>query len=205
MMNLLDKYKSRIPKIPDKLELDKLDNKKIFLIVLICSVIVYIDFTFVIKLQLRGMRNLTPKIVTLRKDIDKLAKDLATLQDLKNRQAETKQKIGATKLKEIISDDEIPLLLQVISDVAHKNKVKIMQINTARDAKAQEETIAGEKLVPITIKLDLSCTYHSLGSFINALENARQFIELQEMKIMRNPGDYFLENVTLVLKTYVKK
>jgi Tfp pilus assembly protein PilO len=198
MINLLDK--SRILNL-----IGKLDNKKIFLLMLICAIILYLDLNFFIKLQLQAIRTMTPKITKLKKDIDNLAKDLAKVQDLKNRQSKDKQQMGVSKPKEIISEDQTPLLLQAISDLANKNKVKITQINTTTDAKAQEEVIAGEKLSPITIKLDLTCNYHSLGSFINDLENTKQFIELQEIKIARNPSDYFLENTNLVLKTYAKK
>lgn len=198
MINLLDK--SRILNL-----IGKLDNKKIFLLMLICAIILYLDLNFFIKLQLQAIRTMTPKITKLKKDIDNLAKDLAKVQDLKNRQSKDKQQMGVSKPKEIISEDQTPLLLQAISDLANKNKVKITQINTTTDAKAQEEVIAGEKLSPITIKLDLTCNYHSLGSFINDLENTKQFIELQEIKIARNHSDYFLENTNLVLKTYAKK
>ena len=80
-----------------------------------------------------------------------------------------------------------------------------MQINTSKDAKVQEEVMAGERLLPVIITLDLTCGYHSLGSFINALENAGQYIDVQDMKIIRDPHNYLLQNVNLVLKTYAKK
>jgi Tfp pilus assembly protein PilO len=203
MINLLNKLP--ILKIKDKLDLVKLDNKKIFLLVLVSLLILYIDFTSIIKLQLKAINSLTPKITKLKRDINNLAIDLKTIQDLKNIKTPDKQRVGVAGAKKIISEDEIPLLLQTISDIANKNKVKIIQINTAGYTKAQEEIIVGEKLSSISIKLDLSGNYHSLGSFINNFENASQFMELQEMKIVRSPSDYFIENASLVLKVYVRK
>ncbi len=189
----------------NKLNELKLDNKKIFLIVLACLLILYIDFTFIIKLQLQGIRTLTPKVIKMKKDIDNLAKDLSSMQDLERKAGRDKAQIESLRPKEIISEDKILLLLQEISDLANKNKVKIMQINTPRDKKAPEEIIAGERLSPIIITLDLTCGYHSLGTFINALENARQFIDVQDMKIIRDPRNYLLLNANLILKTYAKK
>jgi len=189
----------------NKLNELKLDNKKIFLIVLACLLILYIDFTFIIKLQLQGIRTLTPKVIKMKKDIDNLAKDLSSMQDLERKAGKDKAQIESLRPKEIISEDKILLLLQEISDLANKNKVKIMQINTSRDKKAPEEIIAGERLSPIIITLDLTCGYHSLGTFINALENARQFIDVQDMKIIRDPRNYLLLNANLILKTYAKK
>lgn len=189
----------------NKLNELKLDNKKIFLIVLACLLILYIDFAFIIKLQLQGIRTLTPKVIKMKKDIDFLAKDLSSMQDLERKAGKDKAQIESLRPKEIISEDKILLLLQEISDLANKNKVKIMQINTSRDKKAPEEIIAGERLSPIIITLDLTCGYHSLGTFINALENARQFIDVQDMKIIRDPRNYLLLNANLILKTYAKK
>ncbi len=189
----------------NKLNELKLDNKKIFLIAFVGLLILYVDFAFIMKLQLQGIITLTPKIIKLKKDVDNLAKDLSLMQDLERKASKDKAQIGALKPKEIISENKILLLLQEVSELANKNRVKIMQINTSKDTKAQEEVIAGERLLPIIITLDLTCGYHSLGSFINALENARHFIELQDMKIIRDPHDHLLQNVNLVIKTYAKK
>ena len=183
----------------------KVDNKKIFIIVFVGALIVYMDFAFIMKLQLQGIRTLTPKIIKLKKDFDNLAKDLSWMHDLGLEAGKDKAQIGALKPKEIISEDKILLLLQKVSDLANKNRVKIMQINTSKDTKVQEEVIAGERLLPIIITLDLTCGYHSLGSFINALENAGQYIDVQDIKIIRDPRVYLLQNVNLVLKTYAKK
>jgi len=189
----------------DKLNALKLDNKKIFVIAFVGLLILYVDFAFIMKLQLQGIRTLTPKIIKLKKDVDNLTKDLSWMQDLERKASKDKTQVGTLKPKEIISEGKILLLLQEVSDLANKNRVKIMQINTSKDAKVQEEAIAGEKLSPIIITLDLTCGYHSLGSFINALENARQYIDVEDMKIIRDPRDYLLQNVNLVLKTYAKK
>lgn len=189
----------------NKLELKlKLNSKKLPLIILVSLIAIYIDYASLMKLQLQGIRTLTPKIVKLKEDINSLAKDLSRVQDLKKK-IDTKEETQIPKLKKIISEGEAPLLLQAISDMANQNKVRIMQINTLRDTKVKEEIIAAESLLPITVTLDLSCTYHSLGSFINSLENARQFMQLQDMKIIRNSRDYLLESVSLTLKTYVKR
>ena len=182
----------------------KLDNKKIFVIPLIFFVILYMDFTFLMKLQLQGIRILTPKIIQLKENTVNLDKDLSMMQGLRKK-IDDKKQTGVSNIKQIISEGEMPLLLQAISDIANQDKVRIIQINTSRDTKGKEEIIAQEKLLPITVTLDLSCTYHALGGFINSLENARQFMELEDMKIMRDPRDYFLENVNLTLKTYAKR
>lgn len=207
MKIILSKYRSFL-KVRDKLEKlgEELDKKKIFLLILLSLVILYIDFSFIIKLQLKGVRSIREKIIKIKKDIGNLNKDLAALQNLKQKQTKVEKKQEEIlKAKRIISEGQIPLLLQDISDLANRYKVKIMQIRPSKDAKAKEEVIEGEAFLPITIMLDLSCTYHSLGSFINALENTGVFIAVQDIKIRRSSDNYLSGDVDLTLKTYVKK
>lgn len=183
----------------------KLDNKKLILMALVCFMAVYIDFTLLMKLQLQPIRSVSPKIARMKKGIDNLTKDLSRLQNLERIQSIEKAKTGLKRRKEIISEDKILLLLQDISDIANKNGLKITQINTAKDPKAHEEAVAGVRLLPVIIKLDLSCRYHALVGFLSSLENAGKFIEVQEMKIARDPRNYLVENVNLILKTYARK
>ncbi len=194
MTNLLDKLKGL-----------ELDNKKMLLIALVCLLVLYLDFSFIIKLQLGGIKSSTPKITKLKKDINALAKDLSWMQDLERRQGKDKAKAAPNKGREIISEDKILVLLQEIADMSNNYNIKLTQINTSKDAKVQEEVIAGERLLPVIITLDLNCGYQSLSGFMRALENARFFIDVQDMKIVRDPHNYLLENVNLILKAYARK
>jgi Tfp pilus assembly protein PilO len=177
------------------------DIQRLFLIILVGAVVIYADYAFIIKLQLGGIGSAKTKIVKLKKDIAVLNKDLALMQQS---QGQMKQKTPL-KPKTIISEDEMTGLLQRIYNLANKNKVRIIQIRPLKDPKAKEEVMGAQKVIPMAIAMNLSCVYHSLGSFINDLENAEQFLAVQDLKIVRSPGDYMRQNVTLNLKTYVKK
>ena len=177
------------------------DTQKLFLIILVSAVVIYVDYAFIIKLQLGSIGSAKTKIIKLKKDIAALNEDLALMQQS---QGQMKQKTPL-KTKTIISEDEMTGLLQGIYNLAHKDNVRIIQIRPLKDPNAKEEVMGSEKVTPMTIAMDLSCVYHSLGSFINDLENAEQFLAVQDLKIVRSPGDYMRQNVTLSLKTYVRK
>jgi Tfp pilus assembly protein PilO len=176
------------------------DTQKLFLIVLVSAVVIYVDYAFIIKLQLGNIGGAKTKIIKLEKDIVALNKDLALMQQS---QDQMKQKTPL-KTKTIISEDEMTGLLQEIFNLANKDNVRIIQIRPLKDPKAKEEVMGSQKIMPVAIVMDLSCVYHSLGSFICDLENAEQFLAVQDLKIVRSPGDYMRQNVTLNLKTYVK-
>lgn len=192
--------------ITDLLNRLKLGKKRIFFIALAGLFILYLDFALLIRLQFRYIKNISPKIVSLKKDLGNLAKDLATMKDLQSKQTQIKQ-AGALSVKKIISEGQIPLLLQHISDIANKNHISIIQITPSKEFKAKEEKIADNttKFAPILITLNLSCSYHNLGKFINDLDNVEGFITVEEMKIIRNPGNYLHQNINLALRAYVKK
>ncbi len=186
------------------LEKIKLDKKKAVVILVAALVLVYLDYNFILSAQLKKTGAIKAQIVKLKTDIDKLHKDLASLAGEQRKQQEAGK--TATKVKRLISNGQIPLLLKEISDLANTHQVRIMQIKPEKEIKdtkaaksAKAQNITGER-----IYLDLSCDFHHLGQFLNALENSEIFLELGEMKINSLPNDYFRQNVRLELKTYVR-
>lgn len=189
-MNLLNKF--------------ELDNKKIYLIILVFIILVFLDFTFVIGRQLQNIKNIQPKIIKLKKDLDTLNRDLAKIQELKNKQAGANQK-PASKAKKIISDSETVSLLQDISEVANIDGVQIMQIRSSKETRSIQEGLSMDKFTPLIITLDLVSNYHRFGKFINDLENSQTFIAVQSFRINSQQSDYIKQRISLVLKTYVSK
>jgi Tfp pilus assembly protein PilO len=188
----------KIPQIGDL----KLDNKKIILTALGILFIVYIDYSFVIKMQLANLRDLKPKVAKLKKDIAAFNKDYAVMNSLKDNQGKT----GAAD-KQAISEDDLPDLLEYISNVGNNHTVKIMQIKSSREAKAKEDKLPhpAAKSSPVYISLDVFSSYHNLGAFINVLENSDKFIAVEDIKVSRDKNDYMRQEASLTLKTYVKK
>lgn len=192
MLNFLEKF--------------NLDNKKIILLVLASLVVVYLDFSFFIKSQLNGIKDITPKIIELKSDIGAVSKDLASMQDLKAKQDKTKQS-STVKAKKIIREEDLPDLLEYISGLANKNNIKIMQIKPSKELKTKDSAAVKEapKFSPILISLDLICVYHNLGLFLTDIENAGSLMGVEALKIESVPTNYQQERVNLVLRTYVKK
>ena len=177
------------------------DIRKLILAILVSTIVIYLDYAFIIKLQLGSIGSTKTKITELNKDIAVLNAGLALMQ---KSQDQMKQKTPL-KPKTIISEDEMTVLLQGIYNLANKDNVRIIRIRPLKDPNAKEEIMGSQKVIPMTIAMDLSCVFHSLGSFISDLENSEQFLAVQDLKIVRSAGDYMRQNVTLNLKTYAKK
>ena len=182
-----------------RLERIHLDRTRIFLIILVLAILLYVDFSFILKAQIKSIGSTASKVVILMKDITNLKRELEDL---------VKQKMpgpSLSKAKKIVPENQKQELAQHIYDTANNYQVKVIQLKPWVDPKAKDELYSKLKLVPIFITLDLSCGYHALGGFINALENGRYFVAVTDMRITRNPSDFFHRHVTLVLKAYVKR
>ena len=180
----------------------ELDSRKVILIALVCAVIIYVDFTFLIKMQFQATSNITQKIVTLKKDINILNNNLVLMQQSQDKPTTNK------KVKKMISEGQVPLLFQKISDIANKYNVKIQELKPAKDTKEAKTkgTTPAQKsdFAPTLLTLNVLSGYHELGGFLNELENADEFIAVENLKIIPQE-EGFKHSVNILLKTYVSK
>jgi len=181
----------------------QLDKQKKILIVIFSVLIIYVDTTFILKSQTAGIKSLNPKIARLKNDLLNLNRDLNNMR-AKGKQGLATEKVIARPLK-IIPDNQVSGLLQDIASLANKFDIRIGQIRPIRETINAKNAIAGDKITPILINLDLTCDYHNLGKFINELENLQVFLSVQELRISTQLPDYMKQKVALVLKTYVTK
>jgi Tfp pilus assembly protein PilO len=181
------------------------DKKKIVILIAVCLALVCLDFITLLKFQIQQIKKPSSPLKELKTDIDNLNKELATLQELKNKQKEIKT--ASTKVKKIISEEQITPFLQRISELANKNKVVMLQITPSKDITGKgKKTVEEEpKFPPLFLTLDLTCDYHDFGRFINDLENAEEFVDIDDIKIEPDKRNYLKENIKLTLRTYVKK
>jgi len=181
------------------INLPELDIKKVAVIVLFSFAFLYSDATFLLKKQFGSLRATDKKIEQLQKAISTVSKELEKMNEEKARASEKSQLKGKT----LISEEQIPSLLHTISNFANDNKVKIMQMRPVKDTAVQNPAPGTQ--IALSIIMDVSCAYHNFGKFINDLENAEQFMAVQEMRIMSRPDTDLEQTIYLILKTYVKK
>lgn len=185
-----------IKKIPIK------NNKVLILIVLVSVVIFYLDYSFVLRLQLQSINKINSNIVNKKKNVGTLHKELAEVQDLKaKRLSQGKEPV---RIKKFINEERMPLLLKEISDIANKNQVRINQIKLSKGLAQDSKQLKLEKFFCVLIALDLTAEYHKAGSFLNDLEENETYFSVEEIKITPNANDLFHQGVKLVLKTNVK-
>ena len=182
----------------------QLDKQKKILIVIFCVLIIYVDTNYILKSQTAGIKSTDQKIAKLKTDLANLQRSLEDMRVAKSKQG-TSTKKAAVRSAKILSEGQVSGLLQDISSQANKFDIQIGQIRPVREAANAKNALAGDKFITILINLDLTCSYHNLGKFINELESMPVFLSVQELKISTQLPDYMKQNVGLILKTYVTK
>jgi Tfp pilus assembly protein PilO len=196
MAGLGEKINSLKKNFLDNAALQQLDKKKIGGILFVALVLVYLDLAFLMSLQLKAIKNTGAEFKKLTAEMARFEREYD--------QSQRARADASSMAKEIISEAEIPLLLQDISDIANKNDVRILRLNPAREIKRKRGAPVTE-LNPNLIVLDMICDYHSLGVFISELENAAKFMAVEELRIIPDSSSVFQQKVNLVIKTYVRK
>ncbi|MCU0652595.1 MAG: type 4a pilus biogenesis protein PilO [Candidatus Omnitrophica bacterium] len=184
-------------------------NKKLILIAIVAVFILYADYAFVLQPQLKNINDTGVKISKKKIDIDTLLKDLVKLQEAKRKAGETESSV-LSKSKRILSDEDIPLLLNEISAIANICQIKIMQIKPVKEAVKEVKPVKvrptkTRNFTAELITLELTGEYHNFGKFINILEGNEVFLAVDDFKISPISGNYLQQNIKMVLKTYVKE
>jgi Tfp pilus assembly protein PilO len=188
--------------VQDFLKDIRADKQKLIAVALAFVVIVYVDFSFILKAQVKAISDIKVKVSKLQGDILAVKRDMSAMQ-----QNRAKEKISAPA-KKIVSEGELLSLLEQISQIAKDNSVRVSQISPqksnrpppAKPGQPQPQSA----FLAVFIKLDLACGYHSLGAFINDLENSDYAMSVEDIRIISDPGAGQKERVSLTLKTYVK-
>ena len=181
-----------------------LNKQKKIIIAVFLVLIAYLDGAFILKAQRAGISRLDPKIVRLSADLANLKTGLENMRIAKVNPGLSAQKKVMRSLR-ILAQSQVSELLQEISTEANKFDIKIAQLRPSRQAQKEKSVPGQDKFIPMLINLDMVCDYHSLGRFIQALENSPVFMGVQELDVSTQLPDYMKQKVILVLKTYVTK
>jgi uncharacterized protein YpmS len=182
------------------ISLPELDIKKMIVVSLISFMFVYTDSFILLPMQIRAVKANKQNRARLEGQIKALKNELEILKNSRIEAAKEKK----LEIKVSINEDQVPLLMQNISNIANKNEVKIMQIRPVKEVRPDIAQSLGS-LAPLSIIMDLSCDYHNCGKFISLLESAKQFVKVSELRIMPGDVSFSKQSVYMIIITYVKK
>ena len=183
------------------IKLDKTKKEVLILIITGLIVFVVLYFQIFLKSAIAELFTLVPEARNLKADIKKTKEDLKYEAILKKRFESMEGKIGIYG-KKLPAEQDIPILLRDLSNMARDSYVKILGINPMSSRKSQSRNRLNV-YQEIPIMISARSGYHELGTFIDKIENADRFMEISDIKMKSNPSSLRRHDIELVVSTYV--
>ncbi len=181
---------------------EKLDDKTIYYILGgILLVVFLLDYFVLMRPQLATLTKINPEIKKLSDDISRAKTDIQRLPQYKKQMAGLEAKIadenGKMELRE-----EVPLILEHLSQIALKHDVKINQIMPNNID--SEIILENEDRVyySMPIEIEARAGYHNFGKFIDAVEKGGIFLKVKTMMVASS-GDKREHVIKLTLESIV--
>lgn len=168
----------------------------------IVFLILFLDFIILLRPQLSILGQMRRQISGLAGSIKTTRKDSASIEQFKKQLVVLQERIGAAG-ERIVSEEEIPLVLENISKIAKQTNLKITQIRPAKESEKMVATSPMGKIYELPVFVESRCGFHQLGRFVNALEGSKIFMDIAEMELAPIPEDTLRLNAKMVLKTYI--
>jgi Tfp pilus assembly protein PilO len=182
--------------------LSKIDERNRYYIFI--GVLVFVslaDYVILMKPQLTALTKIGPEIKILSRDIQKAKEEIQKKNSYKDETRRLEDKIKGHSLK-IKAKDEVPLILERISQLASQNGVEIDQIMPfSRD---QEVLFQDNKRTyyALPILVEARSGYHGFGRFLDQLEKDNVSVDMTAFTIMAT-DDARYHRVTLNLEAMV--
>ena len=193
-----------------RLSLTKREQRTL-LIVLPLTVVVGWAYWMLVSYMAREAARLDQSVKTQRSQLAILERVTSQEGTLRKRESDLQEAILAYRIG-LPSEEELPNVMQFLSDTASQTNVTIQAIfpqkgtedkdkDKGKDDKDKKDMPVGYKQVPIQI--DAVAGYHQLGTFLSHVESSPHPVQVISLKVSENPKDPKRHLVRLVIQTYV--
>ncbi|MBN1872219.1 MAG: type 4a pilus biogenesis protein PilO [Candidatus Omnitrophica bacterium] len=152
------------------------------------------------------------RFLTMHRDVSRAQSELESANLSISRTPQIKKEIEGLLAKrdlygnKLPKEEEFPLVLENLSNMAKSAGVKITKILPAKDYlsdsdSAESSSIYKQREISITAQ----CGYHQLGKFIAAMEGAERFMAVSGISIEASKISPKRHNVELVVSTFILK
>jgi len=153
---------------------------------------------FIVKPQAVKLTGSLSKMGKKSGEIESARKDIAKIKSLKDEIERYRDKVDQYE-KKLPVEQEIPNLLENLSEMAKSSNITIVGITPVKSDKGAKDAIYQEFPILISAKSG----YHELGSFISKLESADRFMKVVDISIKSTKMSPKRHDVELVVSTYI--
>lgn len=171
------------------------------LIVLVLSLAIFAGYIYFMLLpQINRVTRLARDTNKMKVELKSAKSIIAERNGLKKKLDEYKEKVELYE-KKLPAEQEIPSLLENLSNMAKAANIKITSIMPA--VNEGKDQMQGQLYREIPIRITAKSGYHELGRFLSNLENADRFMKVTQIAIKSNDASPKMHDVDLTVCTYI--
>ncbi len=184
-----------------KFLIDLKNSRQVALIALLISAgALYIYVNFLLLPQIYGAVKTCDKANKISGDVKGAERNIAEIDDLQKQAALYRGRIEEYE-RMLPAEQEIPKLLEDLSNMAKESNVKIVGITPLQSKEVSQAPDAIYQDIPILISARSG--YHELGKFLSNLESSGRFMKVVDIKIKENKATPKRHDVECLVLTYV--
>lgn len=191
--------------LPDLHNLLKIDFKKnqkqvLIFLALVSLLAVFIYFNYLLRPQVMRVVDVIVKMNRLDTDLKGAKADISKIPDYKNDISKYKEQVDSYE-RMLPAEQEIPTLLENLSNMAKSSGVKIESIMPV--ARKEDKNKTSQVYQEIPILITAKSGYHELGNFIAKLEGAERFMKIVDIDMRSVKVTPKRHDVELLVLTYI--
>ncbi|OGX26849.1 MAG: hypothetical protein A2787_06625 [Omnitrophica WOR_2 bacterium RIFCSPHIGHO2_01_FULL_48_9] len=187
-------------KIPIAVQIN--DKNRNYILGGILFAIFFVYYFVIMQPQLMTLRSLSPEITILSQDLKKAKDDIEKLHVYQSQVNQLQQKISLLG-ERIKSKEEVPVILERISNLANQYHIRVDQITPMLDT--QELLMKGKEgnYFSLPIMIEARSNYHDFGRFLNDIESDSISLTVEKFSILANAQDTLKHEIKLTVNAVV--
>jgi Tfp pilus assembly protein PilO len=189
-----------------KIRLSPREQRTLLLVVGLGAVIFWVYSSVIVGPLGRERRAVREQVRSARLELKTL--EAATANEAALREQQQKLQETVASLRELLpAEEELPAVIELLSDLASQSQVKIQTIFPQRplqDAVGGKSKTAPEPLVykDILVQIDALAGFHQLGTFLSLVESGEKPMQVSSLKISVDPRDSRRHHIKLLVQSY---
>ena len=183
--------------------INKLDEKNRYSILAGIMIGIFaLDYFLIMKGQLDNLNNLNPKINILIQDLNTAKQNVTNIATYSTQVKSLNEQFDGASLK-VVSQEELPRVLESISRLAQDSKIKINQLFPIKGSQELLLTNNEGKYYSFPILVEATGGFHEVGRFVDQMEKDEILKSVTALTIAAGPQEATRLTIKLTIKTVV--
>ena len=163
------------------------------------TAMLFLDTYFWLRPVIGALGESGPKLSALKKELRGMKDDKKNQALIQKDWQETQEKLSGAEAR-FIASNEVPALLENLSQLAQESGVKIISLKPIDDPKPAKKSF----YTKVPIELSAQAGTHELGKFLAKMESGKTFFRVSDIRIAENSAELKKHLIELRLETYRK-